>query len=63
MGALWEIVQSGLMYGQYRKSESIDDRVRILEERLQATKDTLRSLVKEIEKLHGIDIDKDGRIG
>ena len=63
MGALWEIVQTGLMYGQYRKSDSIEDRVRSLEEHLQSTQDTLRSLVKKLEELHGIDLDQDGRIG
>jgi uncharacterized Rmd1/YagE family protein len=63
MGALWEIVQTGLMYGQYRKSDSTEDRVRVLEEQLRATQDTLRSLVKKLEELHNIDIDHDGRIG
>jgi uncharacterized Rmd1/YagE family protein len=63
MGALWEIVQTGLMYGQYRKSDSIEDRVRVLEDHLQATQETLRSLVKKLEELHNIDIDHDGRIG
>jgi hypothetical protein len=63
MGALWEIVQTGLMYGQYRKSDSTEERVRMLEEQLRATQDTLRSLVKKLEELHNIDIDHDGRIG
>ncbi len=63
MGALWEIVQSGLMYGQYCKSNSTEDRVRALEEQLRATQDTLRSLVKKLEEIHHLDIDKDGRIG
>ena len=63
MGALWEIVQSGLMYGQYRKSASTEDRVGALEEQLRATQDTLRALVKKLEELHGIDIDEDGKIG
>ena len=63
MGVLWEIVQTGLMYGQHRKSNSVEDRVESLENRLTATQDTLRSLVKKLEELHGIDIDKDGRIG
>jgi hypothetical protein len=63
MGALWEIVQSGLMYGQYRKSESIEDRVETLENHLRATQDTLRTLVKKLEELHGIDIDQNGKIG
>ena len=63
MGALWEILQTGLMYGQYKKSDSTEDRVQVLEERLQATQDTLRNLVKKIEEIHGLDIDGDGKIG
>ncbi len=59
MGVLWEVVQTGLMYGQKRKSDSVEDRVRALEEQLQLTQNTLRSL----EQLHGLDIDQDGRIG
>lgn len=63
MGVLWEVVQTGLMYGQKRKSDSVEDRVRALEDQLQATQNTLRSLVKKLEELHGLDIDQDGRIG
>jgi len=63
MGVLWEVVQTGLMYGQKRKSDSMEDRVRALEEQLQLTQNTLRALVKKLEQLHGLDIDQDGRIG
>ena len=63
MGILWEIVQTGLMYGQKRKSDSIDDRVQSLEDRLTATQNTLRSLVKKLEEMQGVDIDSDGKIG
>jgi len=63
MGVLWEIVQTGLMYGQHRKSNSIEDRVQSLEEQLKLTQDTLRALVKKLEQMHGIDINEDGRIG
>jgi uncharacterized Rmd1/YagE family protein len=63
MGVLWEVVQTGLMYGQMRKSDSVEDRVKALEDQLQLTQNTLRTLVKKIEELHGIDIDQDGRIG
>ncbi|MEN6332931.1 MAG: hypothetical protein ABFE01_01650 [Phycisphaerales bacterium] len=63
MGVLWEVVQTGLMYGQKRKSDSVEDRVRSLEDQLQLTQNTLRSLVKKLEQLHGIDIDQDGRVG
>jgi uncharacterized Rmd1/YagE family protein len=63
MGVLWEVVQTGLMYGQMRKSDTVEDRVKALEDQLQLTQNTLRSLVKKLEELHGIDIDQDGRIG
>ena len=63
MGILWEIVQTGLMYGQKRKSDSIEDRVQSLEDRLTATQNTLRSLVKKLEETQNADIDGDGKIG
>jgi uncharacterized Rmd1/YagE family protein len=63
MGVLWEIVQTGLMYGQKRKSDTVEDRVQSLEDRLSLTQNTLRSLVKKLEEIHGSDIDGDGRVG
>ena len=63
MGMLWEIVQTGLMYGQKRKSDTIEDRVEFLENQLMRTQDTLRNLVRKIEEMQGIDMDGDGRIG
>jgi hypothetical protein len=63
MGILWEVVQTGLMYGQKRKSDSVEDRVQSLEEQLTLTQNTLRELVKKIEQIHGLDIDGDGKVG
>ena len=63
MGVLWEVLQTGLMYGQKRKSDTIEDRVQALEDRLQLTQNTLRNLVRKIEEIHGLDVDGDGRIG
>ena len=63
MGLLWEIVQTGLMYGQKRKADTIDDRVQILEDRLTATQNTLRKLVKKLEEMQGVDINGDGKVG
>jgi len=63
MGILWEVVQTGLMYGQKRKSDSVEDRVQFLESQLTLTQNTLRDLVKKLEELHGLDIDGDGRVG
>ncbi len=63
MGVLWEIVQTGLMYGQKCKSDTIEDRVKSLEDRLSRTQETLRTLVRKIEQMQGLDIDGDGRVG
>ena len=63
MGILWEVVQTGLMYGQKRKSDSVEDRVQYLEDQLSLTQNTLRSLVKKLEEIHGLDINGDGKVG
>jgi chaperonin cofactor prefoldin len=63
MGILWEVVQTGLMYGQKRKSDSVEDRVQFLENQVSRTQNTLRELVKKIEEIHGLDIDGDGKVG
>jgi hypothetical protein len=51
------------MYGQKRKSDSVEDRVQALEDQLTLTQNTLRELVKKIEEIHGLDIDGDGKVG
>lgn len=63
MGILWEVVQTGLMYGQKRKSDSVEDRVQYLEGQLVATQNTLREMVKKLEEILQRDIDEDGKIG
>jgi uncharacterized coiled-coil protein SlyX len=63
MGLLWEIVQSGFIYHQKTKSDSVNDRVAYLEDQLQRTQDTIRELVKKIEEMHGLDVDGDGKVG
>jgi hypothetical protein len=52
-----------MMYGQKRKSDSVEDRVQYLEDQLSLTQNTLRSLVKKLEEIHGLDIDGDGKVG
>jgi hypothetical protein len=63
MGLLWEIVQSGFIYHQKTKSDSVNDRVSYLEDQLQRTQDTIRELVRKIEEMHGLDVDGDGKVG
>jgi chaperonin cofactor prefoldin len=62
MGILWEVVQTGLMYGQKRKSDSIEDRVQFLEEQLTQTQKTLRDLVRKLEQMLRTDINGDGKV-
>ena len=63
MGALWEILQSGLMYGHYRKTTSTEERLEFVEQQLARTQETLKALVKKIEEIHGLDVDGDGSVG
>jgi uncharacterized Rmd1/YagE family protein len=63
MGLLWEIVQTGLMYGQKRKSDTIEDRVQFLEDQIELTQNTLRAVVKKLEEMHDQDFDGDGKVG
>jgi bisphosphoglycerate-dependent phosphoglycerate mutase len=63
MGILWEIVQTGLMYGQKRSSDSVEDRVKFLEDQVAATQNTLRNLVRKLEEINKADIDGDGKVG
>jgi hypothetical protein len=63
MGILWEIVQTGLMYGQKRKSDRVEDRVAYLEDQIAATQNTIRNLVKKLEEQHARDFDGDGKVG
>ena len=63
MGILWEIVQTGLMYGQKRKSDSVEDRVKFLEDQVAATQNTMRNLVKKLEEINKADFDGDGKVG
>ncbi len=63
MGILREVVQTGLMYGQKRKSDSVEDLVQSLEDQLSLTQNTLRALVKKLEEIHKLDIDGDGKVG
>ena len=63
MGILWEVVQTGLMYGQKKKSDSVEDRVQFLEGQLAATQSTLRELVKKLEEILRHDINGDGKVG
>ena len=63
MGTFWDLWQeSDLMY-QNQRSNSIEDRLDYLEEKLDRTTNLLEKLMSALEEAADEDIDGDGRIG
>ena len=63
MGTFWDLWQESELDYQRQVSASLEDRVCDLEEALTATITLLQSAIKELEEIHGKDLDGDGRIG
>jgi hypothetical protein len=63
MGFLWDLIQHNQIQDQRRQSDTLDARVRRLEEELLQTRQLLRTLLERLEAKFGEDLDKDGRIG
>ena len=63
MGTFWDLWQeSDLMY-QNQRSNSIEDRLDYLEEKLDRTTNLLEKLMSALEEATDEDIDGDGTIG
>lgn len=63
MGFLWDLIQHNQIQDQRRQAETIEARVRRLEEELLQTRQLLQTLLERLETKFGEDLDKDGRIG
>lgn len=63
MGFLWDLIQHNQIQDQRRQSDTLDARVRRLEEELLQTRQLLGTLLERLEAKLGEDLDKDGRIG
>lgn len=63
MGFLWDLIQHNQIEDQRRQSETLETRVRTLEDELQQTRQLLRTLLERLEAKFDEDIDKDGRVG
>lgn len=63
MGLFWDLIQQSQISEQHRKSESLEQRVAILEEELQNTKELLLKTLKVLEEYTKRDINGDGKIG
>ncbi|MCW3489754.1 hypothetical protein [Dethiobacter alkaliphilus] len=63
MGLFWNLIQQCQISDQHRKSETLENRVAILEEELRNTQDLLYKTLKVLEEYTDRDINGDGRIG
>ena len=63
MGLFWDLIQQYQIEDQKDRASSIEERLRLIESNLQATRDLLYALIQRLEKHFGEDIDKDGRVG
>jgi phage shock protein A len=63
MGFLWDLIQHSQIQDQRRQSETLETRVRKLEDELQQTRQLLRTLLERLEAKFDEDLDQDGRVG
>jgi hypothetical protein len=63
MGFLWDLIQHNQIQDQRRQADTLEARVRRLEEELLQTRQLLGTLLERLEAKLGEDLDKDGRVG
>lgn len=62
MGLIWDLIQHGQISQAQTRTDSLEQRVEVLENQLRRTNDTLIQLLKALEHRFGEDLDGDGRI-
>ncbi|MFQ3215081.1 MAG: hypothetical protein ACJAT1_000438 [Marivirga sp.] len=63
MGLFWNLIQQSQIEEQKNSSQSLEQRVRYLENELRRTQDLLVETLKVLEAHTGQDVDGDGKIG
>ncbi|MFP4845698.1 hypothetical protein [Winogradskyella sp. PE311] len=63
MGLFWDLIQQSEIEEQKGKAESLEGRVKQLEDELNKTKALLLKTLKVLEERSGEDINDDGQIG
>ncbi len=63
MGIFWNLIQQSQINRQHHESQSLEQRVAILEEELRDTQELLLKTLKVLEEYTNQDINGDGRIG
>lgn len=63
MGFIWDIIQQGQIGEAADRTQSLEQRVELLEEQLRATHRALTTVVRALEERFGEDLNDDGRVG
>ncbi|MFY0604859.1 MAG: hypothetical protein JXQ93_13045 [Flavobacteriaceae bacterium] len=63
MGIFWDLMQQNELNKQQEQADSIEDRVRDLEQELANTKELLKKTLSALETHLSKDIDGDGKTG
>jgi len=63
MGLFWDLIQQSELDEQKGKADSLEERVKTLENELTKTKELLLKTLKILEERSGEDINDDGEIG
>jgi hypothetical protein len=63
MGLFWDLIQQSEIEEQKGKADSLEERVTVLETKLEHTKALLLKTLRLLEERSGQDIDDDGKVG
>jgi len=63
MGIFWDLIQQDELQKQQDQAESLEDRVKQLEQDLVSTRILLRKTLEALETHTATDIDGDGKLG
>lgn len=63
MGIFWDLLQQDELEKQQKQADTLEERVKALEDELAQTKTVLRKTLVALEEYLGKDIDGDGKTG
>lgn len=63
MGFVWDLIQHAQIEDRRAETETLEGRVRRLEDRIAELEGLLITLLERLEERFGEDIDRDGRVG
>jgi len=63
MGIFWDLMQQDELNKQQKQADSLEDRVKLLENELAQTKELLKKTLSALETYTSKDIDGDGKLG